>query len=85
LQAQTGVDGGAASSYTICEAPQLTGSDLDASGSCTSNNTKAGWCYVTGTAAGQGCAQAVKFSAKGNPTGDVRVSLQCIQTTSGEP
>ena len=83
LQEESGTDGGASTTFTICQAPQLTGNDLDASGSCTTNTTKAGWCYVTGKAAGQGCAQAVKFSAKGNPTGGVRVSLQCIQTASG--
>jgi hypothetical protein len=83
LTAESGTDGGASSTFTICEAPQLTGSDLDATGSCTSNTTKAGWCYVTGNAAGVGCAQAVKFSTKGNPAGGVRVQLQCILQTGG--
>jgi hypothetical protein len=83
LQVEPGTDGGAATTFTICEAPQLVGNDLDATGSCTANNSKAGWCYVTGNAAGAGCAQAVKFSAKGNPGGGVRVQLQCILQTGG--
>lgn len=83
LAAESGTDTGTSSPFTICQALQLTGSDLDATGSCTGNTAKAGWCYVTGNAAGVGCAQAVKFSAKGNPTGGVRVQLQCILQTGG--
>lgn len=81
-QQSGGGDGGASTTFTICEVPQLVGGDLS-NGTCVDNN-KPGWCYVTGTAAGGGCAQAVKFSAGGNPKGGARVALQCIQQTGGD-
>ena len=65
--------------WTVCQVSELVGSDLDSNGSCTSSSA-AGWCYVTGAAAGT-CAQAIKFSDKGSPQTGARVSLQCIQQT----
>jgi hypothetical protein len=80
LNAESGSgDGGASTVFTICQVPQLVGNDLT-NGTCV-DNTKAGWCYVTGAAAGGGCAQAIKFSQGGNPSNGARVSLQCIQQT----
>ena len=83
LAAQAGTgDAGTSTTFTICQVPQLVGADLT-NGSCVDNNDKAGWCYLEGSAAGGGCAQAIKFSAKGNPAGGARVALQCIQQTGG--
>jgi hypothetical protein len=83
LNAESGSgDGGAATVYTICQVPQLIGATDDPGGTCVGTD-KAGWCYVTGANAGGGCAQAIKFSQKGNPTNGARVTLQCIQQTGG--
>ena len=65
---------------TICQVKQLVGADL-VGGSCTSSPA-AGWCYVTGAAAGT-CPQAILFSPGGNPLNGATISLQCIQTAGG--
>ena len=54
---------------------------FDATGSCGSDMTNAGWCYVQGKAAGQ-CSQAILFSIAGNPTVGASISLECIETAS---
>ncbi|MGH7284388.1 MAG: hypothetical protein ACRELY_22910, partial [Polyangiaceae bacterium] len=72
-------DGGASTTFTICEVPEL----VEPGGGTCVDDTKVGWCYVTGAAAGGGCAQAIKFSATGNPQNGARVALQCIQQTGG--
>jgi hypothetical protein len=59
----------------VCELAQLTMTDF-VNGSC-ANSPKPGWCYLRGAAAGGICAQAITFSATGNPKTDVKVSLQC--------
>ncbi len=61
---------------TICQVKQLTGDDL-VGGSC-AQSTKAGWCYVTGAAAGT-CPQAILFSPTGSPVNGATISLQCTQ------
>ncbi len=61
---------------TVCEAPQILPSEFGGGQTCEKVD-KAGWCYLTGAAAGGTCPQAIKFSEKGNPVG-ARVSLQCI-------
>lgn len=82
INAESGGDGGASTVFTICQVPELVGADLT-NGTCVDSD-KTGWCYVTGANTGGGCAQAIKFSAKGNPSNGARVSLQCIQQTGGD-
>jgi hypothetical protein len=48
-------------------------------GSC-ANSPNAGWCYVTGAAAGS-CPQQILFTP-GQPTPGAKVSLQCIEQTN---
>lgn len=48
--------------------------DFDPSGSCAASKD-AGWCYLTGSAAG-GCAQRIVFSA-GQPSVGSTVALVC--------
>jgi hypothetical protein len=60
-----------------CQVQEITG--LAAGTSCKASS-EPGWCYVTGTAAGN-CAQAIDFSSQTLPTG-AAVSLQCIESSS---
>ncbi len=46
-------------------------------GSC-ANSASAGWCYVTGAAAGGSCPQAILFSPGGNPQVGAQINLECI-------
>ncbi len=64
-----------------CELTQLDPSKL-VNGTC-ETITDPGWCYVSGAAAGT-CAQAIKFSATGQPASGTSVSLQCIEVVSGQ-
>ncbi len=64
-----------------CQVKQVTGTDLDSTGSC-KNSMVPGWCYVTGAAAGT-CPQAILFSPGAIPTG-ATISLQCIETSSAK-
>ncbi|MFO0668804.1 MAG: hypothetical protein U0235_04125 [Polyangiaceae bacterium] len=71
---------------TVCQADQILPADFV--GDSCEKTKKAGWCYLTGKAAGGSCPQAIKFSADGNPVG-AQVSLQCIKSNdaadSGAP
>ena len=51
------------------------------SGSC-AGSSEAGWCYVSGGAAGT-CPQAILFSPAGNPQVGSKISLQCIESSGG--
>ncbi len=51
-------------------------------GSCAASS-EAGWCYVSGAASGT-CPQAILFSATGNPQVGSKISLQCIESNSGD-
>lgn len=50
---------------TLCEVPQL-------SAPC-GTETQAGWCYVTGANAPQGCAQAIDFTTGFPPAGSIAI------------
>jgi hypothetical protein len=63
---------------TICQLTQLTSAQL-VNGSC-ATATNAGWCYVTGTAAGT-CPQAILFSPAAQVNG-VAINLQCIESNT---
>jgi hypothetical protein len=65
---------------TICQVKQLVGADL-VDGSCVKSSA-AGWCYVTGVAAGT-CPQAILFSPSGSPPNGGQVSLQCVEAALG--
>jgi hypothetical protein len=77
-QREAAGDGGIdTSKFPVCEVIQLTKGQL-VNDSCADSPT-AGWCYVTGAAAGGTCPQAIKFSPEGNPKVGAKVSLQCIE------
>jgi hypothetical protein len=83
LDAQYSGDAGPdPSTYPVCAVEQLnqTQSPGDFSGGTCASSSDPGWCYVTGTAA-NGCAQALIFSATGQPPDGARVSLQCIENS----
>jgi hypothetical protein len=63
----------------ICQVNQLKPTDL-VNGSCATSGA-AGWCYVTGAAAGT-CPQAILFSPTGNPVNGATISLQCIEANT---
>jgi hypothetical protein len=65
----------ASSSQTVCQLAQLPTSDW-VNGSC-AQSTQPGWCYVTGAAAGNNCAQALRFSANGAPAAGVVALFAC--------
>jgi hypothetical protein len=77
LEAAGGDAGIDLSKFPVCEVIQLTQGQL-VNGSCSDAPT-AGWCYVTGAAAGGSCPQAIKFSPGGNPGVGAKISLQCIE------
>jgi hypothetical protein len=83
LSGQYGASAFDPTQHAICEVDQLTGSDLQG-GSCSQSN-KPGWCYVTGTAAGELCQQAVLFSPGGTPTPQSMVTLVCLEGSAGAP
>ncbi|HEY8038279.1 MAG TPA: hypothetical protein VIF15_00725 [Polyangiaceae bacterium] len=64
----------ASSSQTVCQLAQLPESAW-VNGSCASS-PEAGWCYVTGAAAGS-CPQALRFSATASPPAGSVVLLGC--------
>ena len=66
--------GDAAATATVCEVHQMSGAEL-VNGSCTAASG-AGWCYVSGAAAGT-CPQAVFFSPSSVPVPGTLVLLQC--------
>ncbi len=55
--------------------------DFTQTGSCGGSN-EAGWCYLSGAAAGP-CPQSILFSPAGNPQVGAKISLQCIEASSG--
>jgi hypothetical protein len=67
--------GGAAASQLVCQLAQLPEAAW-VNGSCV-DTPAAGWCYLTGAAAGGGCAQAIRFSASGTPASGDKVLLGC--------
>ena len=74
-KAELGAD--AVKGARVCEAPQILPNEFV--GDSCEKTDKAGWCYLTGKAAGGNCPQAIKFSSLGNPVG-AQVSLQCIKS-----
>jgi len=46
-------------------------------GTCAAS-TQAGWCYVSGSAAGGSCPQAILVSPGGNPQVGAQINLECI-------
>jgi hypothetical protein len=75
-------NGGAASgqpdpaTQTVCQVAQV----LEPTGGSCKGGNSAGWCYVTGAAAGT-CSQAILFTTGTPPTGS-KISLQCIEQSS---
>jgi hypothetical protein len=67
--------GQAPASQLVCQLAQLPESAW-VSGSCV-DSASAGWCYLTGAAAGAGCAQAIRFSASGTPAAGDEALLGC--------
>jgi hypothetical protein len=67
----------APASQLVCQLAQLPESAW-VNGSCVAS-AAAGWCYVTGAAAGGGCAQAIRFSPSGSPSAGVEVVLGCLE------
>jgi hypothetical protein len=65
---------GSTAKLPTCEVKQLVGGDL-VNGAC-DQSTAAGFCYVTGAAAGA-CPRAILFSPTGNPQVGSTVSFQC--------
>jgi hypothetical protein len=61
--------------YPICQLTQIP-ADAWAGASCV-GAAQAGWCYVSGPAAGADCAQALRFSATGTPQPGARVLIGC--------
>jgi hypothetical protein len=68
--------------FPVCEIVQLKGADV-VDGTCR-HATNAGWCYVTGKAAGK-CAQSILFSSAGNPQSNAKLTLQCIESIPAPP
>jgi len=68
----------------VCALAQLTPTanptDFSSAGSCIGSHD-AGWCYVTGAAAGQ-CAQSILFT-EGQPPSGATVNLQCLEQSVG--
>jgi hypothetical protein len=68
----------------VCALAQLTPTanpmDFSSAGSCIGSHD-AGWCYVTGAAAGH-CAQSILF-AEGQPPSGATVNLQCLEQSVG--
>jgi hypothetical protein len=62
------------SQYPVCQVAQIVVKGGD---SCASSSD-AGWCYVTGSAAGI-CSQAILFSPSGSPPSGTRIDLACIE------
>ncbi len=77
LEAAGGDAGIDLTKFPVCEVIQLTQGQLK-NGSCSESDV-AGWCYVSGAAAGGSCPQAIKFSPGGNPGVGAKISLQCIE------
>jgi hypothetical protein len=69
------LEGTTAPHGAVCAVAQLTKKDFPTS--CV-DSSGAGWCYLTGQAAGV-CAQAIKFSPAGNPVSGATIALQCIE------
>jgi hypothetical protein len=80
LQGQFGPGAFDPSQHTICQVEELTGSDLT-NGTCT-GSSRAGWCYVTGAAAGGHCPQALLFSPAATPSTGTQVAFVCIESAS---
>ena len=70
------------SQFPVCEVAQLSGPDL-VNGTCR-HASRAGWCYVTGAAAGK-CDQSILFSPSGNPQSNAKLTLQCIESIPAPP
>jgi hypothetical protein len=84
LTAMTGTD---PSTLATCEVNQISVSPgtNGNSGSCVGAGStgEAGWCYVTGTAAGSCDTQAILFTS-GTPPNGATVNLQCILENAGD-
>lgn len=82
-KAEIGAD---ADTAVICQAEQIlpngANNSFDGNPTC-EKSAKAGWCYLTGTAAGGNCPQSIIFSTVGNPVG-ATVSLQCIKSNDSD-
>jgi hypothetical protein len=75
-------DGFDPAKYPVCELTDLSEPDKSCVG-----DSRAGWCYVSGTASrtatGDRCSNAILFSEGGNPKSGAKVFLQCIETMKG--
>jgi hypothetical protein len=67
--------GGAPASHPLCAVPQLSAAVLDG-GSCDASPS-AGWCYLTGAAAGGTCPQRIGVSASGLLPSGASALLAC--------
>jgi hypothetical protein len=80
--ANGGADGGAGQdpkTLPTCVVSQIT--NVPAGSTCKTSNT-AGWCYVSGAAAGT-CPQAIVFTSGTPPSGST-INLQCIETNAAQ-
>ena len=68
--------GGAASS--VAQATGCTNADPDYAGASCASSAQAGWCYVDGAVAANGCPEGIDFGAGGPPAGTT-IDFECLQ------